>query len=137
MFKDKNANLLRAEILSWIGTPFHLQQCVKGVGVDCLNLPVGIASNLGIVQKFEQERLTYSLKSSPRKLLSALSEKFQKGVELQPYSIVCVAWVDRIPAHIAIHLENNIFVNADNRKGVVTFRANSDFLQKINSIWEF
>ncbi len=32
----------------WIGTPFHHQARVRGVGVDCAGLVVGVARELGI-----------------------------------------------------------------------------------------
>lgn len=36
-----------AEALTWEGTPYHHQACVKGVGVDCAMLLVGIARGCG------------------------------------------------------------------------------------------
>lgn len=33
---------------SWLGTPFHHQGRVKGVGVDCAGLVLGVAAELGI-----------------------------------------------------------------------------------------
>jgi NlpC/P60 family putative phage cell wall peptidase len=38
-----------AEALTWIGTPFHDLACVKGVGVDCGQLIVGVAKALGVL----------------------------------------------------------------------------------------
>lgn len=38
-----------AEALTWVGTPFHNHACVKGIGVDCAMLLVGIARNLSLV----------------------------------------------------------------------------------------
>jgi len=35
------------EARAWIGTPFHHQGRVKGVGVDCLGLMVGVINSLG------------------------------------------------------------------------------------------
>ena len=37
-----------AEARTWLGTPYHLQACVKGVGVDCAMLLVGIARGCGM-----------------------------------------------------------------------------------------
>lgn len=33
----------------WLGTPFHHQGRVKGVGVDCAGLVIGVACELGIM----------------------------------------------------------------------------------------
>ena len=38
-----------AEALTWEGTPYHHQACVKGVGVDCAMLLVGIARACGLI----------------------------------------------------------------------------------------
>ena len=37
-----------AQARSWIGTPYHHQARLKGVGCDCLGLVVGIADELGL-----------------------------------------------------------------------------------------
>lgn len=38
-----------AEALTWRGTPYHHQGRVKGVGVDCIGLEIGVARALGLV----------------------------------------------------------------------------------------
>lgn len=38
-----------AEARDWLGTPYHHQGRVKGVGVDCIGLPIGVARVLGIL----------------------------------------------------------------------------------------
>lgn len=38
-----------AQAREWIGTPFHHQARLKGVGVDCIGLVIGVARELGIV----------------------------------------------------------------------------------------
>ena len=38
-----------AEARSWIGTPWHHAARVKGVGVDCVGLPVGVLRVCGAV----------------------------------------------------------------------------------------
>lgn len=39
---------LIAEVRSWIGTPYQHQARLKGVGVDCAGLVIGVARELGI-----------------------------------------------------------------------------------------
>ncbi len=34
---------------AWLGTPFHHQARLKGVGVDCVGLVIGVARELGLV----------------------------------------------------------------------------------------
>jgi NlpC/P60 family putative phage cell wall peptidase len=45
------AERLCAEALSWVGTPFHDQACVKGVGVDCVNFLLGVGQALGLIDR--------------------------------------------------------------------------------------
>lgn len=46
-------SVTRAQVLQaargWLGTPFHHQARLKGVGVDCIGLLIGVARELGIV----------------------------------------------------------------------------------------
>jgi cell wall-associated NlpC family hydrolase len=37
------------EARTWINTPFHHQGRLKGVGVDCIGLVIGVARRLGLV----------------------------------------------------------------------------------------
>ena len=38
-----------AEALTWIGTPYKLCGCIKGVGVNCAQLLFGVAKGAGII----------------------------------------------------------------------------------------
>lgn len=40
------------EARSWIGTPFHHQGRLKGVGVDCLGLVLGVMKELGLTTHY-------------------------------------------------------------------------------------
>jgi len=42
-----------AEACAWLGTPYHHRACLKGVGVDCAQLPIGVWSAVGLIQKFD------------------------------------------------------------------------------------
>ena len=41
-------DMIVAEARTWLGTPFMHQARLKGVGVDCAGVPVGIARELGL-----------------------------------------------------------------------------------------
>jgi cell wall-associated NlpC family hydrolase len=38
-----------SEAQSWLGTPFHHQARLKGVGVDCVGLVIGVGKELGLI----------------------------------------------------------------------------------------
>lgn len=37
------------EALTWLGTPYHHRARVKGVGVDCANLPAAVYESVGVI----------------------------------------------------------------------------------------
>jgi NlpC/P60 family putative phage cell wall peptidase len=49
---DERAMIV-AEARAWLGTPYHHHACLKGIGVDCAMLPIGIWSSAGLLQKFD------------------------------------------------------------------------------------
>jgi NlpC/P60 family putative phage cell wall peptidase len=38
-----------AEARTWLGTPYHHAAKIKGVGVDCLTLLIGVYENVGLI----------------------------------------------------------------------------------------
>lgn len=65
----------------WLDTPFHHQGRLKGVGVDCIGLVVGVARELGVGIYDEAE-----LARQPRegRLRAALNEHLQRPALLCP-----------------------------------------------------
>lgn len=62
----------------WIGTPWHHQQMLKGVGADCLGLIAGVALELGIFDASpmmrDPEYRGYGKEPDPRMLDKACNE---------------------------------------------------------------
>lgn len=52
------------EAESWIGTPYHANAMVKGGGVDCLRLPLGVAINVGLFDHDDGIKIKYSPQQS-------------------------------------------------------------------------
>ena len=46
--KTKTQDLIVAEALSWVRTPYHKHACIKGAGVDCAQLLVGVFEGTGL-----------------------------------------------------------------------------------------
>ena len=44
-----------AEARSWLGTPYHHNQRVKGAGVDCANLPAAVYAAAGVIPEIAAE----------------------------------------------------------------------------------
>lgn len=49
---DAVAQRVVAEAHAWLGTPYHACAQLKGVGVDCAGLLIGVYSAVGAVQAF-------------------------------------------------------------------------------------
>ena len=42
-----------AEAVAWLGTPYHHRARLKGIGVDCAQLPIGVYANVGLIEAFD------------------------------------------------------------------------------------
>ena len=42
-----------AEARSWLGTPYHHQACLKGVGADCAQMPLAVYAAAGVIPRVE------------------------------------------------------------------------------------
>lgn len=91
-----------AEARAWIGTPYHHQARVRGVGVDCAGLVIGVARALGIVPP-EMDVCGYSRRPDGTSLL-AHCDCWMARVPLdalQPGDVIVIR-VEADPQHMAI-----------------------------------
>jgi hypothetical protein len=51
MTESEFRNRIVACARSWCGTKYHLNACLKGVGVDCGRLPLGVFRELGLTDE--------------------------------------------------------------------------------------
>jgi cell wall-associated NlpC family hydrolase len=86
----------------WIGTPFHHQARLKGVGVDCAGLVIGVARELGLVPE------GFDINGYPRQpdgqaMLRWCREHMQEVAfgTLKPGHVVVVRF-DRHPQHVGL-----------------------------------
>ena len=107
----------------WVGTPYHHQQAVKGLGVDCVGLVAGIAEELGIGGEYNKTSFIpfkrYSRNPNPNHM--------QKGMDafLIPVSepqIGDIAWIEtrkNVPSHLGIKVSETTIIHADAFSGKV------------------
>lgn len=88
------------EARSYCGTPYHHQGRVKGAGVDCLGLVIGVAHNLGL-SDFDHQ--SYSALPSPRVLKSFADQLMarKQRTDARPGDVALIAW-RRVPQHLAL-----------------------------------
>jgi len=65
------------EAMSWLGTPYHHNARLKGVGVDCAQLPAAVYHAVGLIPNLEPEY-------SPQWMLHRDEEKYLEWV--RPYA---------------------------------------------------
>lgn len=52
MLENQQRERVIAEAATWLGTKFHHRARLKGVGVDCAQLLIGVYSNAGVIPAF-------------------------------------------------------------------------------------
>jgi NlpC/P60 family putative phage cell wall peptidase len=95
---------------SWVGTPFMHQQSLKGVGVDCVGVILGVGRELGILEISPEEWApfaAYTRQPNPARMRKAmrrfLSESLVPACDIAPVgSIGWFGWRADLPMHLAI-----------------------------------
>lgn len=84
---------------TWLGTPWHHQGRLKGVGVDCIGLLIGVGKELGIPLQDYQE---YGRFPDGQHLANELARQtIKKNSQPTPGDIMLFR-VYKMPQHIAI-----------------------------------
>ncbi len=90
-----------AQALTWLGTPFHHAQILKGVGVDCAGLVIGVARELGLVAPdFDVP----AYRKTPDGSMLALCERYMTRIShamMRAGDVVVVA-IESDPQHLCI-----------------------------------
>lgn len=105
---------------SWIGTPWHHHACVKGVGVDCVHLIVGVLDELGIPRP---DIPPYDRTPDGVTLLAVCDAYGCRVADAQPGDVAVIEWGDEVPHHVGIVARNEkrkwlSLIHADGRGGV-------------------
>lgn len=103
---------IAAEARTWIGTPFHWQGRVKGVGCDCKGLVAGVAQELGRPEAQSLEALAgdYGAKVDAKRLKAGLARLFDKVGNIQPGDVLLLS-VGGKPQHLGIALDEKRMVH--------------------------
>lgn len=112
-----------AEALSWLKTPYHHRARVKGAGVDCAQILIGVFSGVGLIDAFDPGEYP------PDWMLHQDAERFRGVVRAYADQIdqsaaqagdVALYQVGRCFAHGAILIDWPVVLHADSRFGAVT-----------------
>lgn len=135
------------EAITWMGTPWQHQACVKNVAVDCAMFVAGVALNVGLTTKEELKKVPnypkdWHLHKDEPILLDIMKSfgcKKKKKELLRPGDIV-VFKIGRVPSHLGIMLENNIFIHAlygAGKKEVVMNSLSGKWVERFQEVYNF
>lgn len=95
--------LIAATAEQWIGTPFHWQAQVQGVGCDCKGLVAGVARDCGRAEADELEALAadYGPVVDIFRLRAGLNRLFDRAATVRAGDVLLVR-IGGKPQHLAI-----------------------------------
>jgi len=107
------------EARTYLGTPFHHQGRLKGVGVDCIGLLTGVAQGLNITH---HDLTGYSRHPDGVTLLRELNKAGLVPIEEAKPGDVLVFWMTRpyLPCHAGILTEQDTVIHTWTTIGFVT-----------------
>ena len=106
---------------SWIGTPWHHAARIKGAGVDCAQLLIGVYVEAGLVESFETEAypMDWMLHREEEKFLSYV-DQHMNPVALPSAGDTAVWVYGRCFSHAAIVVDWPVLIHAYRKeRGVV------------------
>lgn len=133
---------MRADVVaiarSWANTPFHHHACIKGVGVDCLHLLVGVYREAGLLDYF-------AIEDYPRDWhFHRDDERYLEGVRQHAHQVDAALPGDlalfkfgRCVSHAAIVIDWPRCIHAYVGHGVVEIdgEASAELAGRLHSFW--
>lgn len=110
------ADQIVAEAKTWVGTPYHHQACVKGVGVDCAMLVYGVATACGLelLNIPTNYSTQWNIHNEDPWLIRVLEQYGCEQIPVEqtkPGDILCF-WVGKTFGHLGIMVSDTTFVHA-------------------------
>jgi cell wall-associated NlpC family hydrolase len=132
--------MLRSEIsaaaLAMVGTPFHAQGRLPGVGLDCIGVVVCVARQLGIPHS---DLTAYPMR--PNGMLQPLLDAQLVRVRREPQEgDVLLMSFEGEPHHVAVMINGGRIVHSYNAKGVrkcVVQSYTDHWRSKVRAVYEF
>ena len=87
-----------AEAMTWIGTRWHRNAALKGVGADCIGVVAGVARELGLPIKYRSDYPQIPDGS----LLRELAAQCKQIERLEAGAVLALAFTN-VPHHVAIY----------------------------------
>ena len=128
-----------AEALSWIGTPYHHAQAVKGRGVDCVLSLIEWFARAGVIERFDPRPYPASwfLHRDEERFLNGIeryADRLPDGEEPKPADLALYRF-GRCVAHGALILDADFIIHACAIAKRVERRERSAMLPRLHSYW--
>jgi len=134
------------EARRWLGTPYHHQAVVRGVGVDCVGLIRGVGHATGALPEDAEawERFAgYSRIPNPRRMGEGMRQ-FLRPLEFPPQcgDIAWLQWRPDLPMHLAILAsdcrgDSTLIHSYSEAGGVVEHGLSPEWLARVKSWWRY
>ncbi len=138
-------NIASSEIVhaakKWLGTPYRHQASLKGTGCDCLGLIRGVWFDLYGTKAQKPPPYT-RFANDPDSAFQLLDAAEKYLVSRNPVPSAGLVVLFRIhrelpPRHCAIFIEDNRFIHAQERHGVIITPLSVSWQRRIHSIYAF
>ena len=122
-----------AEARSWLGTPWHHQARVRGVGVDCGGLVIGAFKAAGILPA-DYDAGYYGRHPDIERLVGALSEYALEAQDIRPGDVLLFTIVGS-PRHLAIATDRGMIHAWQGMKAVVEHGIDRRWRRRLYKIY--
>lgn len=129
-------NEIEAEARTWLGTPFHHQGRLKGVGVDCAGVVIGVADSLGLIPDFTDFTDYARDPDGTMSLILDLHMDRIPRVHMRAGDVLHVAW-SRLPQHVGILTGKGTLIHAYGKAGCVESTLSGSLLRGIRQVYRF
>ena len=140
---DENRIRIILEAMEWVGTPYHHQARVKGVGVDCAQLVAGVAENVFPKKKpinIEVYSVEWHMHNREEKMCNIIESFGCERIELEdrvPGDIITFQF-GRVQSHMGILINEGQFIHARMDVGkVVINQLSGDWLKRLGRVYKF
>lgn len=125
------------EARTWIGTPYHHQQCIKGHGVDCGRLVEGVGVALGLMQPLPKGMIRYGRKPNPRQMRAVIEHALVEISEPVYGDIFWMCWRPGLPQHMGFYTDYGMIHSHGPAGRVIETKMDSGTMKLIHSWWRY
>jgi NlpC/P60 family putative phage cell wall peptidase len=141
MAEDALERAIVSAALTWLGTPYRHQASRLGAGCDCLGLIRGVWRTLygaEPVMMPPYSRISRDRRGGDQLLEAAKLFLINSDTNVLPGRVVLFRLHAKLPPrHCGIIVDENHFIHAQERSGVLVSRFDANWRRRIHSLFEF